>query len=96
VEVIGCLTAGPQSTWLLTQGSEPAAAAPPTSESSPPAAAAKPLGTQTFHLVDAIAYAPDAHKSQKVYVRGLLIKLPGEQRLTISALETVSPSCREP
>ena len=96
VEVIVCLTAGPQSTWLLTQGSEPAAAAPPTSESSPPAAAAKPLGTQTFHLVDAIAYAPDAHKSQKVYVRGLLIKLPGEQRLTISALETVSPSCREP
>jgi cytochrome c5 len=96
VEVIGCLTAGPQNTWMLTQASEPAAAAPPASESSSPAAAGKPLGTQTFHLVDAIAYAPDAHKSQKVYVRGLLIKLPGEQRMTISALETVSPSCREP
>jgi cytochrome c5 len=95
VEVIGCLTAGPQNTWMLTQGSEPAAAALPGSEPSAPAAAAKALGTQTFHLVDAMAYAPDAHKSQKVYVRGLLIKLPGEQRMTISALETVSPACRE-
>jgi hypothetical protein len=95
VEVIGCLTAGPQNTWLLTQASEPAAAAPPASESSSPAVAAKALGTQTFHLVDAMAYAPDAHKSQKVYVRGLLIKLPGEQRMTISALETVSANCRE-
>ena len=96
VEVIGCLTAGPQNTWMLTQGSEPAAVAPPASESSPPAAAAKALGTQTIQLVDAMAYAPAAHKSQKVYVRGLLIKLPGEQRMTISALETVSPNCREP
>lgn len=95
VEVIGCLTPGPQHSWMLTQGSEPAAAAPPSSEPSPPATGAKVLGTQTFHLVDAMAYAPDAHKNQKVYVRGLLIKLPGEQRMTISALETVSPVCRE-
>ena len=68
----------------------PAASAP-----SPPAATAKPLGTQTFQLLDAMAYAPGDHKSQKVYVRGLLIKLPGEQRMTISALEMVSPTCRE-
>jgi cytochrome c5 len=95
VEVIGCLTAGPQNTWMLTQSSEPAAAALPGPESSAPAAAAKALGTQTFRLVDAMAYAPDAHKNQKVYVRGLLIKLPGEQRMTISALETVSPACGE-
>jgi hypothetical protein len=30
-----------------------------------------------------------------VSIRGLLIKVPGEQRMTISALETVAPDCRE-
>jgi hypothetical protein len=30
-----------------------------------------------------------------MYVRGLLIKLPGEQRITISAFEMVSPTCSE-
>jgi mono/diheme cytochrome c family protein len=95
VDVVGCLTAGPRNTWLLTQGSEPVAAVPAASAPSPPAATATPLGTQTFHLLDAMAYAPDAHKSQKVEVRGLLIRLPGEQRMTISALEMVSPTCRE-
>ena len=60
-----------------------------------PAATATPLGTQTFHLVDAMAYAPDGHKGHKMYVRGLLIKLPGEQRMTISAFEMVSPACSD-
>ena len=95
VEVVGCLTAGPLNTWMLTQASEPVVAVPTASAPSPPAATAKPLGTQTFHLLDAMAYAPDDHKSQKMYVRGLLIKLPGEQRMTISSFEMVSPTCRE-
>ena len=41
-------------------------------------AAATPLGDETFHLVDAIAYAPQDHAGQKIYVRGLLVKLPDE------------------
>jgi len=90
VEVVGCLTPGPQNTWLLTKASAPAAATPSGSPDT-----AKPLGTETFHLVDAMAYAPAAHKGQKMYLRGLLIKLADEQRMTISALETVSPSCSE-
>ena len=94
VEVVGCLTAGPQNTWMLTRASEPVAAVP---------AAARPndarnrqaLGMQTFQLVDAMAYAPGDHKGHQMYVRGLLIKLPGEQRMTISAFEMVSPTCGE-
>ena len=53
----------------------------------------RPLGLQTFHLVDAMAYAPEFHKGQKMYVRGLLIKTSGEQQLTISAFEPLSPTC---
>src|SRR5438132_8131601 len=62
VEVVGCLAAGPQHTWMLTRASAPvvpATAASAAPAPSAPAATAKPLGTETFHLVDAMAYAPD-------------------------------------
>jgi mono/diheme cytochrome c family protein len=95
VEVVGCLTAGPQHTWMLTQASAPLVVVPAASASSPPAAGTPPLGGQTFALLDAMAYAPEAHKGQKVQVRGLLIRLPVEQRMTISSLEMLSPTCRE-
>jgi hypothetical protein len=42
-----------------------------------------------------MAYAPDDHRGHKMSVRGLLIKLPGEQRMTISAFEMVSPTCSD-
>jgi mono/diheme cytochrome c family protein len=94
VEVVGCLAAGPQHTWVLTRASEPVTVVPAASPSSPPAAV-KPLGTQTFHLLDAMAYAPGDHNGHKMYVRGLLITLPGEHRMTISAFEMVSPTCSD-
>lgn len=94
VEVVGCLTAGPQNSWMLTRASEPIAAMPASSARSTPATA-RPPGMQTFQLVDALAYAPGDHKGHQMYVRGLLIRLPGEQRITISAFEMVSPTCSE-
>ena len=95
VEVVGCLAAGPQRTWMLTRASTPVVAAAAAAASSTVAAASTLLGTETFHLVDAMAYAPDDHAGHKMYVRGLLIRLPGEQRMTISAFEMVSPTCSE-
>jgi S-disulfanyl-L-cysteine oxidoreductase SoxD len=91
VEVVGCLSAGSPNVWTLTKATDPAS----PQSSSDAATASKPLGSNTFHLVDAMAYSPDAHKGQKMYVRGLLIKLADEQRITISAFEMVSPTCRE-
>ena len=95
VEVVGCLTPGPQNTWMLTRASTPASVAVPAASATSPAATPKPLGSETFHLLDAMAYAPDAHRGHKMYVRGLLIKLPDQQRVTISAFEMVSPTCRD-
>ncbi len=95
VEVVGCLVQGPENTWLLTQASDPVAAAPATSRSPTPAGGERPRGTQSFHLLDAMAYTPGDHKGHTMYVRGLLIKLPAEQRITISAFEMVSPTCSE-
>ena len=91
VEVVGCLTAGPGRTWMLTRASEPVAALPSAPVSS--AARDKAPGTRTFQLLDALAYAPDNHQGQTMYVRGLLIKVGSEPRMTISAFETVAPSC---
>jgi mono/diheme cytochrome c family protein len=107
VEVVGCLTAGPQHTWLLTKASDPVAVVPasaarqasgadPLRQGSGQAApsADTPPGTQTLQLLDAMAYAPDTHQGHTMSVRGMLIKLPAEQRLTISTFEMVSPTCR--
>ena len=93
VEVVGCLSTGPQNTWMLTTASAPVVAAAASARST--STAAIPLGTGTYHLLDAMAYAPDGHIGHKMYVRGLLIKVPGDERLTISAFEMVSPTCRE-
>lgn len=95
VEVVGCLTRGPEHTWLLARSSAPVTATANASSTASPARADAPLGTETLHLVDAMAYAPEAHVGQKIYVRGLLIKLPDEQRMTISALETIAATCKE-
>ena len=96
VEVVGCLVPGPSSSWVLTHASDPvsvvvsAESAPKT----PEGVAAKALGSQTFNLLDALAYNPESRKGQQdVRVRGLLIKLPSEQRMTISSFETLAPSC---
>jgi len=95
VEVVGCLAPGPQNTWLLTRASDPVVTVASPAATPAPAATAAPLGTQTFRLLDAIAYSPADHRGQKMYVRGLLIKLPGEQRLTISAFESLAATCSE-
>ena len=93
VEVVGCLTPGPENTWMLTNASEPVSLVLSGSALRQATVTDRPLGTQAFRLLDAMAYDPESHKGQKMYVRGLLIKLPGEQRMTVSALETIAPSC---
>jgi mono/diheme cytochrome c family protein len=91
VEVVGCLTPGPENTWLLSNASEPVSIGPADARHA--VVTDRPLGTQAFRLLDAMAYSPESHKGHKMYVRGLLIRLPGEQRMTISTLETIAPSC---
>jgi S-disulfanyl-L-cysteine oxidoreductase SoxD len=95
VEVVGCLTADPRGNWLLSRASAPVAASAAGSASSTASATTRPLGTETFHLLDAMAYAPQTHRGQKMFVRGLLIKLADEQRIAISAFEVLSPTCSE-
>jgi len=94
VDLVGCVAAGPDGTWLLTRASDPVALAAAAPAASTTVAGARPLGGGTLHLIDAAAYAADRHVGHKVYVRGLLIRLPDEQRMTISAFEMVSAVCQ--
>jgi cytochrome c5 len=96
VEVVGCLTRGPDNTWLLSQATEAsgvAAAQAVTRDSKDAEAESKALGTQVYRLLDAMAYAPESHLGHKMYVKGLLIKLPDERRITISGFEDLAASC---
>ena len=93
VEVVGCLTPGPDNTWLLTNASEPVGLAVTGAAVRQSEVTDRALGSQVFRLLDAMAYDPAAHKGKKMYVKGLLIRLPGEQRMTISSFETIAPTC---
>jgi S-disulfanyl-L-cysteine oxidoreductase SoxD len=95
VEVVGCLVPGPNATWVLSSATEPVSVvvSPGSTPKLPEDLPTRGLGNQTFHLLDAMAYSPQSYKGHKMYVRGLLIKLPSEQRMTISSFETIAPSC---
>jgi quinoprotein glucose dehydrogenase len=91
IETVGCLTQGPGDTWLLTQAAAPKSVA--ALADSGPKNLEGASGDQTFRLLDAMAYTPTAHKGQRMYVRGMLIKVPAEQRITISDFQMVAPTC---
>jgi cytochrome c5 len=95
VEVVGCLVPGANDTWVLTSASEPVSVvvAPGTTPTPSEDVPTRALGSQTFHLLDAMAYNPQSYTGPKMYVRGLLIKLPSEQRMTISSFETIASTC---
>jgi mono/diheme cytochrome c family protein len=93
VEVVGCLAAGPEHTWLLTHATDPVGVLPTAASAASAASSTAAAGAQTFHLLDAMAYAPEKHVGHTMSVRGLLIKLPGEQRMTISSMEMVADRC---
>lgn len=94
VEVSGCLVRGPDATWRLEHASDPVAVRPTLAGGAqPPAAAAAPRGRQVFQLIDALAYQPERHLGHLWKVRGTLIRLPGQQRLTISSAEMLASAC---
>ena len=94
MESIGCLADGPNNTWALSNATEPAQSTPGFSKTEDVKAAdGKPLGTQQIRLVGLLEMHPEEHKGHKVLVKGLLIKDAVGQRLNITSLTTVSPTC---
>ena len=94
VRVVGCLTSGPNDTWVLTNASEPVRSRS-INETTPDElkdSAAGALGTQSFRLQN----VPDgvgATKGHKVQAKGVLIRQYKNDRINVTSLETVAPSC---
>jgi len=53
----------------------------------------RPLGEDTYTLVSAAPFDPAAQQGHKVTAMGLLYRQPGDNRLNLTALETLADSC---
>lgn len=96
VQTVGCLSSGPNNTWVLTRSAEPVATREDTpSERVLASAASKPLGTRTYRLLSVTPFGPESHTGQKVEARGLVYNEPGDERITLTSLQTTGASCGE-
>ena len=96
VETVGCLMPGPNNAWMLTNTSEPVV----TRVDGPtPAglieAGSRRLGGDAFLLVNVARFDPETHKGQKVEAKGLVYRSPGDNRITLTSLQAVSPACTD-
>ena len=96
VQVVGCLSAGANDTWSLTQASNPTTTREETIDAAAVSRAAGVApGNQTFQLVSVLpSHRSESKVGQRVEARGLLYKSPTESLLNLTALKTVAPSCQ--
>ena len=90
----GCITAGPNNTWLLTAATAPSRTRNPekSSDDELKAAAGKAAGSVTFRLIEPEFYHPERHKDERVEAKGFLMKDPADG-LSLTALTTIAPTC---
>jgi mono/diheme cytochrome c family protein len=99
VDVVGCFARGDHDSWLLNNGSEPARTRNPLkpTESEIAAARAKPLGSQTFQLLDieyfSTAFHAEAHAGQKINAKGFLIRTGTDAKINVTWAEMLAADC---
>ena len=95
VEISGCLVQARDGAWMLGPASDPVAVKPAIAGLSTTHASMAPRRIErTFQLIDAVAFSPEQYRGHLLRVRGILIGLPAESRLTISSLETLAARCQ--
>jgi hypothetical protein len=97
IRAVGCLIQGTGNSWTLTKASDPVRSreADKSTGAELKASEAQPLGTRTFPLPDATPFDPDSLKGHKVEAKGTLDKGPSGERILLTALQSVAPSCPE-
>jgi mono/diheme cytochrome c family protein len=94
VQVVGCLEPGPANRWVLTHSSAgPGSRGRTVTATELERARSRPLGEETYTLVSATPFAPATRQGHKVAAKGLLYRQPGDNRLNLTALETLADSC---
>ena len=84
VQVVGCLTRAEENRFLLTNASEPVAAASDSASLPVPI-----LGSGRVMLLNAAPFKPEGQIGQRVEARGLVYRDERETLLTVSALKAV-------
>jgi hypothetical protein len=90
VEVTGCLAQTPQSTWQVTNATEPA---PTTLDEKQDGSTGRMAdGRWTFQLLSPYP-SPAPHAGRRVQVKGLLIRHADGDRINVMRLEPVGEGC---
>lgn len=97
VRVVGCLTQASGDSWTLTRASAPSQSRDSDASTGLElkVSGAQPLGMNTFPLAYINAFSPALHKDHKVEAKGRLDRTTASDRILLSALQTLAPSCPE-
>jgi mono/diheme cytochrome c family protein len=95
VQVIGCLTRDRDSSWIVTRTTPPVRTRDPDASAAVAldAAKASPPGTHAFRLLEIARFDPATRAGHRVEVKGFLVRRPGDDRLNVTALQTLASSC---
>ena len=94
VQVVGCLTQGPNGSWLLTNATIPAGTRGETlSPDELKAAQSTNLGDSTVRLLDVVHFKPELHRGHKMGAKGLVNRTANETVLDLATLQMVGASC---
>ncbi|MBI4471773.1 MAG: c-type cytochrome [Acidobacteria bacterium] len=97
-QLVGCLSQG-DDVWLLVRASEPTRTPIPgrSTEEELKAAETQALGTLRFRLQNIEAAEGEfrvlAHTGHTLHVKGYLILQPGRERINVTSVQSISPTC---
>jgi hypothetical protein len=94
VQVVGCLVEGQNGTWLLTRTTPPQVTRDEVSgDASLADAATRALGSGTLRLIGARHFQPETQSGKRVEARGLINRVPGDERLDVLSVRSVGAGC---
>jgi mono/diheme cytochrome c family protein len=99
VQVVGCFTPGPGSTWTLTNATEPARTrnADKIAAEELTASASMPMGTQAFGLQNladlGASFSADTNKGHRVLAKGVLIRRSAGDRINVISIASAASTC---
>lgn len=97
VQVVGCLRAAGDKSWVVAKGTEPARVRDPgpSKPAEIQALEAKPLGAQAFQLFDISQGTVESFRNGRVLVKGFLVRRPDQARLNVTWIGALGGACPE-
>ena len=94
VRTVGCLTKGPDTSWMLAGASEPVRTKDPAASKDEElkSSEAAVSGAQRFQLLN-VYPRPDKYEGHTVEAKGFLIRDPGGNRINVTSVQALAPRC---